>query len=310
VPIRRLLAALLCLALPSFAEAQAFPERQLRIIVPFAAGGSTDVTARVLAEALGSLLGTPVLVENRTGAGIVVGTEAAAKAEPDGYTVLVTSNSHAIVPSLMARLPFDPAGDFTGVFLAGTLPQVVVVTTALPAQDLRSYIAILKADPGKYAYASGGIGSAIHLGTINFLAATGAEMLHVPYRGGGPAMQSVITGETNMMIDPVASSAPVIGSASRSPILPEVPTAAEAGLPDFRAEAWIAVLAPVRTPAARVARLNALFTEAAQRGATRLAGIGLLPMPEVATAEQVTRFFREDIARLGPVLRNAGIRPE
>jgi tripartite-type tricarboxylate transporter receptor subunit TctC len=234
---------------------------------------------------------------------------------------LVTSNSHAIVPSLMARLPFDPARDFTGVFLAGALPQVVVVvTTALPVQDLRSYIAMLQADPGKYAYASGGIGSAIHLGTINLLAATGTEMLHVPYRGGGPAMQSVITGETSMMIDPVASSAPhirngtvralVIGSASRSPILPEVPTAAEAGLPDFRAEAWIAVLAPVRTPAARVARLNALFTEAAQRGATRLAGIGLLPMPEVATAEHVTRFFREDIARLGPVLRNAGIRPE
>jgi tripartite-type tricarboxylate transporter receptor subunit TctC len=320
MPIRRLLAAVLCLLLPGLAMAQTFPERQLRVIVPFAAGGSTDVTARVLAEALGSLLGTPVLVENRTGAGIVVGTEAAAKAEPDGHTVLVTSNSHAIVPSLMARLPFDPAGDFTGVFLAGALPQVVVVTTALPAQDLRSYIAMLKADPGKYAYASGGIGSAIHLGTINFLAATGTEMLHVPYRGGGPAMQSVITGETSMMIDPVASSAPhirngtvralVIGSASRSPILPEVPTAAEAGLPEFRAEAWIAVLAPVRTPAARVARLNALFTEAAQRGATRLASIGLLPMPEVATAEQVTRFFREDIARLGPVLRNAGIRPE
>jgi tripartite-type tricarboxylate transporter receptor subunit TctC len=274
----------------------------------------------VLAQSLGDLLGTPVLVENRTGAGIVVGTEAAAKAEPDGHTVIVTSNSHSVVPSLVARLPFDPVGDFAGVFLAGALPQVLVVNERLPVRDVQGYLALLRADPGKYAFASGGIGSAIHLGTINFLAAAGVEMLHVPYRGGGPAMQSVITGETAMMIDPVASSAPhirngtvralAIGAARRSPILPEVPTAVEAGLPDFRAEAWIAVLAPVRTPPTRLDRLNALFREAAERGAARLAGIGLQPMPEVATPAQVTQFFRDDLARLGPVLRAAGVRPE
>ncbi len=321
MPLIRMLAMLLlCLAVPAAARAQAFPERQLRVIVPFAPGGSTDVTARVLAEALGAVVGTPVLVENRTGAGIVVGTEVVAKAEPDGHTFIITSSSHAIVPTLMARLPFDPVNDFTGVFLVGSLAQVLVVNERLPVRDLQGYIALLRASPGKYAYASGGIGSAIHLGSINFLAAAGVEMLHVPYRGGGPAMQSVITGETAMMIDPVASSAPhirngtvralAIGAAQRSPTLPEVPTAAEAGLPAFRAEAWIAVLAPVRTPPARVARLNALLSEAAQRGAVRLAGIGVQPMPEVATPEQVTRFFREDIARLGPVMRAAGVQPE
>ena len=318
--MRGLALLLACLALPLAARAQTFPERQLRVIVPFAPGGSTDVTARVLAQAVGDLLGTPVLVENRTGAGIVVGTEVAAKAEPDGHTLIVTSNSHSVVPSLVARLPYDPARDFAGVFLAGALPQVLVVNERLPVRDLQGYIALLKADPGRYAFASGGIGSAIHLGTINFLAAAGVEMLHVPYRGGGPAMQSVITGETAMMIDPVASSAPhirngtvralAIGAEQRSPILPEVPTAAEAGLPAFRAEAWIAVLAPVRTPPARLERLNALFREASARGAARLAGIGVQPMPEVATPEQVTRFFREDIARLGPILRAAGVRPE
>ena len=317
--IRHLL-LLLALALPGPTAAQNFPERQIRAIVPFAPGGSTDVTARVLAEALGGLLGTPVLVENRTGAGIVVGTEAAARAEPDGHTILITSNSHAIVPSLVARLPFDPVADFTGVFIPGALPQVIVVNPRVPAQDLRGFIALLRADPGKYAYASGGIGSAIHLGSINFLAAAGVDILHVPYRGGGPAMQSVITGETTMMIDPVASSAPhiragtvralVIGAARRSPILPEVPTAAEAGLPEFRAEAWIAVLVPARTPAARVARLNALLTEAAQRGAARLAAIGVQPMEGVATPEQVTKYIHDDIARLGPILRAAGVRPE
>ena len=321
MPLFRMLAVLLlCVALPLAARAQPFPERQLRVIVPFAPGGSTDVTARVLAQSLGDLLGTPVLVENRTGAGIVVGTEVAAKAEPDGHTLIVTSNSHSVVPSLVARLPFDPVNDFAGVFLAGALPQVLVVNERLPVRDLRGYIALLRAEPGRYAFASGGIGSAIHLGTINFLAAAGVEMLHVPYRGGGPAMQSVITGETAMMIDPVASSAPhirngtvralAIGAAQRSPILPEVPTAAEAGLPGFRAEAWIAVLAPVRTPAARLERLNALFREASVRGAARLAAIGLQPMPEVATPAQVTQFFRDDIARLGPILRAAGVRPE
>ncbi len=322
MPFRRLTAALLLLglALPGLAAAQTFPERQLRLIVPFAPGGSTDVTARVLAEALGAVLGNPVLVENRTGAGIVVGTEVAAKAEPDGHTVLVTSNAHGIAPALMARLPYDPAADFAGVYLPGSLPQVIVVNPRVPVQDLAGLVALLRAEPGRHAFASGGIGSAIHLGSINFMAAAAVEMLHVPYRGGGPAMQSVITGETMLMIDPVASSAPhirngtvralVIGAATRSPILPEVPTSAEAGLPAFRAEAWIAVLAPARTPPARVARLNALFGEAAQRAAVRLAGIGMQPMPEVATPEQVTRFVREDILRLGPLLRAAGVRPE
>ena len=235
MPFRRTLAALsLCLALPGLAAAQDFPTRQLRVIVPYAPGGSTDVTARVLAEALGAILGTPVLIENRTGAGIVVGTEAAARAEPDGHTVLFTSNAHAIVPALMAKLPFDPADDFTGVYMPGALPQVVVVNPALPAQDLRSFIAMLKADPGKYAYASGGIGSAIHLGSINFLAAAGVDMLHVPYRGGGPAMQSVITGETSMMIDPVASATPHIraGTGARPGARHRRPQPATAGCAD------------------------------------------------------------------------------
>jgi tripartite-type tricarboxylate transporter receptor subunit TctC len=320
-PRRRPLGGLLLtLALPRLGRAQGFPDRPLRFIVPFAPGGSTDVTGRVLAEAVGSTLGQTVVVENRTGAGLVVGTEVAARAEPDGQTVLVTSNSHAIVPSLVAKLPYDPVTDFAGVFIPGALPQTVVINPKLPARTLGEFIALLKAEPGRYAYASGGIGSAIHLGSLNFLAAAGVEMLHVPYRGGGPAMMSVITGETAMMIDPVASSAPhiragtvralALGAANRSAILPEVPTAAEAGLPAFRAEAWIALLVPARTPSERIARLNALCTEAAQQGAAKLAAIGLQPMPDVATPAQVTAFVRADIARLGPLLQAAGIRPE
>jgi tripartite-type tricarboxylate transporter receptor subunit TctC len=317
---RQLGGLLLALARPNLSRAQGFPDRPLRFIVPYAPGGSTDVTARVLADALSTTLGQQVVVENRTGAGIVVGTELAARAEPDGQTILVTSNAHAIVPALVAKLPFDPVGDFAGVFVPGALPQTLVINPKLPAQTLGEFVALLKAAPGRYAYASGGIGSAIHLGSINFLAAAGVEMLHVPYRGGGPAMQSVITGETAMMIDPVASSAPhiragtvralALGAATRSSILPEVPTAAEAGLPGFRAEAWIALLVPVRTPPERIARLNALCAEAMKQGAAKLAAIGLQPVADVATPAQVTAFVRADIARLGPVLRAAGIQPE
>jgi tripartite-type tricarboxylate transporter receptor subunit TctC len=321
MPRRRPLASLLLgLALPRLGQGQGLPDRPLRFIVPFAPGGSTDVTARVLADALGTTLGQQVVVENRTGAGIVVGTEMAARAEPDGQTVLVTSSSHAIVPALVAKLPFDPVADFAGVFIPGALPQTLVINPKLPAQTLDAFIALLKAAPGRYAYASGGIGSAIHLGSLNFLAAAGVEMLHVPYRGGGPAMQSVITGETAMMIDPVASSAPhiragtvrplALGAATRSAILPEVPTAAEAGLPGFRAEAWIALLVPARTPPERIARLHALCAEATRLGAAKLSAIGLQPMADVATPAAVTAFVRADVARMGPVLRAAGIQPE
>jgi len=316
----RLLALLFACATPWLAMAQGFPDRPLRLIVPYAPGGSTDVTTRVLAEALGALLGVAPVVENRAGAGIVIGTEVAARAEPDGHTLLVTSNAHAVAPAIVAKLPFDPVADFTGVFIPGGLPQTLVINPKIPAQTLTEFVVLLKAAPGKYAYASGGIGSAIHLGTINFLAVTGTEMLHVPYRGGGPAMASVIAGETAMMIDPVASSAPhiragtvralAIGAARRSPILPEVPTAAEAGVPAFRAEAWIAVLAPVRTPPERVARLNALFAEATKRGEAKLAAIGMQPIADTVTPDQVTRFVRDDIARLGPLLRAAGVTPE
>jgi len=152
MPRRRPLGGLLLtLALPRLARAQGFPDRPLRFIVPFAPGGSTDVTGRVLAEAVGSTLGQTVVVENRTGAGLVVGTEVAARAEPDGQTVLVTSNSHAIVPSLVAKLPYDPVTDFAGVFIPGALPQTVVINPKLPARTLGEFIALLKAEPGRYA---------------------------------------------------------------------------------------------------------------------------------------------------------------
>ena len=195
-PTRRLvLAAAGVLAAPGVLRAQAqWPDRPIRAIVPFAAGGTTDVVARVVAEAASQVFGQQVVVENRTGAGLVVGTEAAARAEPDGNTVLITASPHVNTPSLVARLPYDPVADFRAVAMAGATPQLFVVNPRVPAQNLAEFIALIRANPGKYAFASAGVGSAIHVASLLFLAETKTEMLHVPYRGGGPAMQAVIAG--------------------------------------------------------------------------------------------------------------------
>jgi tripartite-type tricarboxylate transporter receptor subunit TctC len=324
LPRRRLLRAatlLPALGTPTLAFAQApWPDRTIRAIVPFAAGGTTDVVARVLAEAAGQVFGQSVVIENRTGAGLVVGTEVAARAEPDGLTVLITASPHVNTPSLVARLPYDPVADFRAVAMIGATPQLFCVTPRLPAATLTEFLALIRAHPGRYAFASAGVGSAIHVASLLFLAAAKAEMLHVPYRGGGPAMQAVISGESHLVMDPVASAAPhvkggsvralAIASAARSPVLPEVPSVEEAGMPGFRAEAWLAVLAPARVPPARLARLQEGFAQATRSAQPRLAQLAVQPMEGVATPEQLDAYIRAEIPRIGAVLRDAGVRPE
>jgi tripartite-type tricarboxylate transporter receptor subunit TctC len=300
--------------------AAAWPDRPIRAIVPFAAGGTTDVVARVVAEAAGQALGQSVVVENRTGAGLVVGTEVAARAEPDGTTVLITASPHVNTPSLVARLPYDPVNDFRAVAMAGATPQLFCVTARLPAQTLAEFVALIRANPGRYAYASAGVGSAIHVASLLFLAETRAEMLHVPYRGGGPAMQSVIGGETHLVMDPIASAAPhvrggsvralAVATGRRSPVLPEVPTTDEAGLPGFRAEAWIAVLAPARVPPARMQRLQEGFAQGIRSARERLAALSVQPMEGTSTPEEVEALIRREIPRIGAVLKAAGVQPE
>ena len=318
---RALLGALPLLAAPTVVRAQpAWPDRPIRAIVPFAAGGTTDVVARVVAEAASQVFGQTVVIENRTGAGLVVGTEVAARAEPDGNTVLITASPHVNTPSLVARLPYDPVRDFRAVAMAGATPQLFVVNPRLPAQTLAEFIALLRANPGKYAFASAGVGSAIHVASLLFLAETKTEMLHVPYRGGGPAMQAVITGEAQLVMDPIASAAShvkggtvkalAVATGARSPVLPDVPTTDEAGLPGFRAEAWIAVLAPSRVPAARMARLQEGFAKAVENAQPRLAGLAVQAMPEARTPEQLDALIARDIPRIGAVLKAAGVNPE
>jgi tripartite-type tricarboxylate transporter receptor subunit TctC len=297
------------------------PERPVRAIVPFAPGGTTDVVARVVAEGAGAALGQPVVIENRPGgAAGLVGTDAVAKAAPDGYTILIHSNAHVIAPALVARMPFDPIADFAGVAHLGRVPQVLVVNPRLGVQDMAGLLALLRASPGRFHFASAGIGSAVHLAGEVFRAAAGLDIQPVHYRGGSPAMQAVITGEAVYTVDPVASAIghirggsvrPIaIAGARRVPSLPDVPSATEAGLPEFRAEAWVAALAPARTPPAAVATLQRAFMATQQGAERRLAELGVQLVPEVATPAQLMAFLREDMARSLSVLRAAGVRPE
>ncbi len=297
------------------------PSRPVRAIVPFAPGGATDVVARVLAEAVGALLGQPLVIENRPGgAAGLVGSDAVAKAEPDGHTILINSNAHVTAPALVARMPYDAIGDFAAVAHLGRIPQVLVVNPRVPATDMRSLLEWMRSHQGQVSFASAGIGSANHLASEVFRAASGARVEMVQYRGGGPAMQAVIAGEAHMCVDPVASALghirggtvrPIaVAGATRSAALPEVPSASEAGLPGFSAATWIAAFAPARTPPAAVAALNAAFNEAMRRLEPRLTELAIERRPELAAPEALLEFVRQDAARSQQVLQAAGVRPE
>ncbi|WP_424814495.1 tripartite tricarboxylate transporter substrate binding protein [Roseococcus sp. YIM B11640] len=314
---RALLAAL---ATPAIASGQtAWPSQPVRLIVPYAAGGPTDVAARLVAEALAARLGQRVVVENRTGAGTVVGSDAAAKAR-DGHSLLVATVAHAVNPALVARLPFDPATDFRGVSLLGTVPQVVLVNKELPVRDLAGFLALAKARPGQLSYGSAGQGSAQHLAAELMKVAAGVDMVHIPYRGAAPAVTDMIAGNLAMVIDSAATALPQIRSGAvralavtsreKLPLLPELPTVAGT-LPGYEAYTWNALLAPVSTTEAAVAAMNAalagLLREGALRG--RLEELGIAVVGDLPP-EGVDRFVAAEMTKWQGVLRQAGIRAE
>ena len=321
---RHLLAASLAtpsLATPALAQPRWTPDRPIRVVVPFAPGGTTDIVARILAEPVSQILGQPLVIENRPGgAAGLVGTDAVAKAAPDGYTILVNSNAQAIAPALVARMPYDAAGDFAGIGMLGRIPQVLCINPRIPANTLAEFLALLRAAPGRYNFASAGIGSAVHLGGEVFRAVAQVDIQPVHYRGGGPAMQAVIGGEVAMTVDPIASAlghirggsvrALAVAGSQRAATLPDVPSASEAGLPAFAVDAWIVALAPARTPPAAIMALNAAFAAAQRQATQRLADQAVSPMPEITTPEQVIAFIRADMLRNADVLRAAGVRPE
>jgi tripartite-type tricarboxylate transporter receptor subunit TctC len=270
--MKRWLTLLACLALAcpaATAVAQdKYPSKVVKLVVPFAVGGSTDVLARTLAQQLGERIGQPVIVENKPGAGGTVGSDYVAKAAPDGYTLLLgTVSTHAAAVSLYDKLPYDPQRDFVGITEIATIPNLVVVNPdKVHASTLAELIQIAKKQPGALSYASNGNGTSNHLATELLKSSAGIDMVHIPYKGSGPALNDLLGGQVSVMLDVVSTSYPqikagklkalaVTGSA-RSPLLPDVPTVAEQGFPGFEAIVWFGVFAPAKTPPAIVEYLN------------------------------------------------------
>ena len=306
---------------PAAAAEEAYPSRPVTLVVPASPGGTTDFTARLLAKGLTEELGQQVIVENKGGASGNLATGLVARAEPDGYTLLLTySGYHATNPALFEDLEWDPVKSFVPVALATKAPHVFVVHKDLPVNSLAELIEYAKAHPGELNYASPGVGSIPHIGTEQFLQQTGTEMVHVPYKGTGPAMTDLLAGVVNLSLTTPPSAAGhlregtvkglAIASDQRHPMLPDVPTAAEAGLPGFEQEAWFALYAPAGTPQAIVDKIaeaaeKVITSEDFQRQAQEQGTYAAYMGPE-----ELGEFTKSEIARLGQAIEETGITME
>ncbi len=306
-------------AATAHAQTPGYPTRAVRIVVPFAPGGATDIIARVVADRLTRNLGQPFVVENKPGASGMIGEELVARAAPDGYTLLMTGNGpHAINVSLFSKVPYDPVRDFEPISLTATLPLVLNVNASVEARNLREFVAWAKANPGKLNYASPGQGSPPHLTMELLKSLQDIDVAHVPYKGSAPALNDLLGGQVNIMFDNVLASyqhiksgkirALAVGSKTRLPQLPDVPTFAESGLPNFDAYTWTALVAPARTPRTIVDMLAAevgkiLATEDVR---TALAAQGA--MPQATTPDELRRFTDAEIAKWAGVIRKVGIK--
>lgn len=317
------LAAAAALApLSARAQGAEWPPAPVRMVVPFAAGGPTDIPARLVAEEMSRVLPNRIVVENRTGSGIVIGTDVVAKAPKDGQTLLYTTVGHAVVRALFDRIPFDPVADFTPVALVGQIPMIMLVHPSFPARTLPEFIAHIRANPGRFDYASSGNGGAVHLASELFLhQAGGLRMNHIAFRGSSAAMPDVLAGRIPMILDVAASAIPymqrgelralAISTRERSPLAPTVPTFIEGGVPGYEAYTWHMVLVPSGTPAPTVRAINAavnraLGVEAVRNRLTDLA----MQVVRDSTPESAAEFLRSEIAKWEPIIRAAGIRAD
>ena len=313
------LAALL--AASACAYAQAWPARPVTFIVPFAPGGGTDITARTLAARLTQKWGQSVLVENRGGAGGILGAEAVAKAKPDGYTLLIANvGITSINPALYAKLPYDPDRAFTPISLVCELPFVLMASPAFPPNTVKELVAYAKAKPGEVTFASSGAGGSPHLTAEIFQAATGTKMTHIPYKGGGPAMIDLMSGQVNILFASVLEGSGhikagklkglAISHSKRNPALPDVPTLAEAGVKDAESGSWIALLAPAGTPASLVERANADVKEAVSIPDVREKLIAQGAVPQASTPKELQSLIDADLKRYGRIIREQGLKAE
>jgi tripartite-type tricarboxylate transporter receptor subunit TctC len=302
------------------AHAQEYPSKSLRLIVPVAPGGGTDILGRQIARKLSEIYGQQVMVDNRPGAGTVIGSDMLAKSPPDGYTLSVQINALAANHTLYAKLPYDTLKDFTPVILVASTPNVLVVHPSLPVQSVGEFVALARARPDQIAYASSGAGGAAYLATELLKLKTGIRMIHVPYKGTVPALNALISGETQAMVAALPGTlafiqagrvrALAVTSAQRAPTKPELPTMMEAGISGYEFSTWYGLFAPGGTPRDIVARLNATATKILAQPDFRaqLARDGLDPVG--GTPEWFDAYFRAEIEKLGAVIRASGARAE
>jgi len=309
---------------PAVAQAQPAapwrPTRPIRLVVPFAPSGSNDIVGRLIAEPASVTLGQPIVIENRAGAGGMIGAEHAARSAPDGYTLLINS-AHSAIPAVTARVPYETVGDFVGVAVAGFSPHVIVVNPRVPAQNFAELVAYLRANPGRNNLASAGPGSGVHLAGELFRATTETQVELVHYRGGGPSVAALVAGEAQVGSPTMASSlgqvrgggvrALAVMAAERTPVLPDVPSATEVGFPRMVFEEFFPVLAPAGTPPAAVAALGAAFQAAIRQQAERLQEMaGVRPRAGYETPEQVMGLVRDMAQSYAAVVRAAGVQPQ
>ena len=323
--IRPLSIALASAMIAGAAMAQApdagWPERPIRLVVPFPAGSSTDIIARIIAQKLGHRVGQQIVIENRGGAGGNIGADAVAKAAPDGYTIgIATASTHAVAASLSANLPYDPIRDFAPVSMIGSQPYVLVLYPGLPAHNLAELLALAKAKPGTLNYGSAGVASLAHLATALLASMAGVTLTHVPYKSSAQSVTDMMTGRLDMQFATIAPTLPniqagqlralVTSGRTRVAALPEVPTVAESGIAGYEAALWVSFVAPPATPAAIVARLNREVNEilSSAEGKEALVAQGMEAQP--GPPDAVTERIQTDIEKWRAVVTKAGIRAE
>jgi tripartite-type tricarboxylate transporter receptor subunit TctC len=306
---------------PSQLLAQAYPTKPVRLVVPFPPGGSTDIVARIVAQKLGERIGQPVLVENRGGAGGTIGTDAVAKAAPDGYVLgFASTSTHAVAPAVYAKLPYDAVKDFAPISLVAVTPYLLVVNPKVEVKTLKEFVAYVKPRPGKFNYASAGTGSTTHLAMEMLKSSAGLFILHIPYNGNGPAGTAVIAGDVEFLFGSLPALLPhaksgrvrpiAVGTPKRSPSLPDVPTVAESGFPGFDASLWLAVMAPAGTPAAVISRLNkevvAVVRSPDAADALNKAGAE----PVTSTPAELASMVRDGVKKYAATVKRAGVKLE
>jgi tripartite-type tricarboxylate transporter receptor subunit TctC len=317
---RQLCTIALIAALPAAASAQTYPTKPIRIIIPFAAGGVTDVVIRTIAPKLGEALGQPIIVDNRGGAGGTIGTALGAKSAPDGYTLIAPAASHTTTPGLYQNLPFDVIKDFAPITQVVVVPFMLVVHPSVPATNVKELLAHARANPNTLNFGSAGNGSSNHLAGELLKSMGGVEMVHVPYKGSGPAMNDLLAGHLSFMFDTINTSighvragtlrALAIGSQKPSRALPEVPTVADAAdLPGFEAVTWTGLLAPAGTPPEIITRLNQEVVKVLQipEIQQKLSAQGAEPVG--SSPQEFDAYIRSEIAKWNKVIKDAGVQP-